>query len=76
MIGITQKRKVMIDKTFVKSGFNGLKRDIVASIGKNGSNAICLFHAVAHDVNAVTFFDFLFQMIAYQIEIFMKNRLW
>ena len=46
MIGVTQHRQIVIDKTFVQSIFNRLKMNIITPIIKNRSDSISLLHTI------------------------------
>ena len=75
VISIEEYRQIVIDKTFVQSIFYRLKNYIIATIGKNGSDTIGLFHTVAQHIQTITIGNSFFQIVGHQIEVLMKNRL-
>ena len=76
MIRIANQRQIIVYKTFMNGIQNRLKGNIVVSIFENGFDPIRLFYAIAENIQFISFGKEFFQVIGYQVKVFLKNRLW
>ena len=76
VVGITTEFQIVIDKPFVQRFKHRSKIDFITPIVENSGNTVGLFLAVAQNVDAVSLSYRLHKTLTYQIEVFVKERLY